>query len=246
VRLSRVFSCVLFLAPISWASTIITSYPNGNGSAFALGDTSSAANGQRLAAGFTMGAQSFDLDSVTIGLAFVGIATFPGSILDASIYADGGGSPADPAGSALVLFQPPSGTLQGATLPNGFNDYTLLSESSFTLQAATRYWLVVIAADNGNLGWQETSSGPTGAFATDLGTRTGPGEGLPSIVTNASLLYQVDGTPISAGQVPEPGTVGLLSLGCFGLLLCRRFRVILQLPVEPRTGETPGALNRRG
>jgi hypothetical protein len=245
VRLSRVLSCVLVLAPISWASTIITSYPNGNGFAFFLGDTSSPASGQRLAAGFTMGAQSFDLDSVTIGLAFTGIATFPGSILDAAIYADGGGSPADPAGSALVLFQPPSGLLQGTTSPNGFNDYTLLPESSFTLQASTRYWLVVIAADDGNLGWQETSSGPTGAFATDLGTRTGPGGGLPSNVNAASLLYQVNGTPVSTG-VPEPGTVGLLSLGCSGLLLWRRFRVILQLPVEPRRGETPGALDRRG
>jgi hypothetical protein len=216
MRILITAGCLLAATAVGWSGTLITSYPNGDGGAFSI----AGQFGQSVAAGFTMGGgPDFSLDSATLRLSFVGIASFPGNVLQVSLYGDSGGNPSGP---ALVAFTPPAGTLS-APGANGFTDYTLLPASSFTLQAGTTYWLVVTSDTGGNLGAASASTAATGSAATDAGFRTGPGS-PPSTVSSSHLLYEIDGTAITAptGDAPEPLTAGLAGVGILAIAWLKR------------------------
>jgi hypothetical protein len=184
----------LLLAQSSYATVIISGYPNNSGGLRSL-DHSSAGGA------FTMGPASFQLDTVTFQIDF--IAGAPGSALQVGLYGDGGSG--NPTGAPLVTFTPPGGTFVG------INDFTLAPASPFTLQALTTYWLVLFTQATQN-GAALSSVAPAGAFATSAGYSTGSGTTVPnSSDPRDFLLYEVDGTEIVTGPTgtPEPATLAL-------------------------------------
>lgn len=178
----------LLLAQSSYATVIISSYPNNSGGLRNLDHASTGG-------AFTMGPASFQLDTVTFQIDF--IASAPGSALQVGLYGDGGSG--NPTGAPLVTFTPPSGTFVG------INDSTLLPASPFTLQALTAYWLVLYTEVT-QVGATLSSVAPAGAFATSVGYSTGSGTTVPNSSDPRNfLLYEVDGTQIVSGPTAAPG-----------------------------------------
>src|SRR5436305_4838541 len=81
----------LALAPSASAAVLISAYPQTSNGAFALNGTPTF----NVAAGFTVGATAFDLNSARVQLSAVGIAQFPTSVISADLY---GGTAAAPSG----------------------------------------------------------------------------------------------------------------------------------------------------
>jgi hypothetical protein len=167
------------------------------------------------AVGFTMGANSLDLDSVTLRLKEQ--AGFE-STLRVQLY----GGTTNPTGPVLASFNIPS-------IPTVATDVSFTPTSQVVLQASTSYWLYVTGSSNTLDGiiWYASDPGNVLAgVATSLGNRfttTGaaPAALLPSSVTNSfQILGQAEAGPLPG--VPEPpawipaATAVLAGLACAG------------------------------
>ncbi|MEP7365047.1 MAG: choice-of-anchor R domain-containing protein [Acidobacteriota bacterium] len=202
--------------------------------AIIIGNLGDAANGTsalnsnvdaELAAGFTMGATSMTITQAQASMLTVGISSFSESVVSANLYSDSAGDP-----SALLLsfsVSAPGGIIQN-------NVITLTPASSFILAAGTTYWLVLgtdaSLGQSGNLAWKSSANPAAGAFATSFGYKRSGGSPPTTNLNNGNFIYQIDGDAVTTGDpdggsgVPEPGTLGLFSLGSVGLLLLRRRR----------------------
>jgi hypothetical protein len=154
------------------------------------------------AAGFTMGAQAYFLDSVSLSL---NMGLGEGNPL-VSIWS---GSAAAPTTQLFVLNNPAS--LAGG----GTGHFEFTAGSSFTLEANTTYWLHVASdpIDGADFNWLSTDSlnPPSGPAASFNGYNF---NGAPSSFYN---LFQLNGT-----AVPAPS--GVAALGLMGLAAARRRR----------------------
>jgi len=207
----RLFAALLgsWLVALPVSASIISSYPTASFGASSLNGTPII----DLAAGFTMGSTAQNLGSATIRLSAVGIASFPTSVVQASLYGDAGSNPVNP---VLVTFTPAAGTITQASL-----DVVLTPTSPFTLDASTTYWLVVQAAASveKDLGWDGAVSPATGSLASYVGARQSAGFVPPTDVTGGNLIFAIDST-----VVPEPGPGLLVMTGVLGLAAIRRRR----------------------
>ncbi len=152
------------------------------------------------AVGWTMPADDYFLDDVTLALEFTGGG---GEVAEVSIWSGVSG----PETLLTVLDSP----LQG-----GLGDFTFTPASSLTMLAGETYWARVtnIAAVPGSdfFVWLDKSPQilPTG-LATHVGYLF---NGSPSGVSN---LFEATGT-----LVPEPGSLALLAFGAAALVKRRR------------------------
>ena len=122
------------------------------------------------------------------------------------------------------------------TAPSSSSDaqanFTFLPSGSLTLQANTKYWLLVDRGA-GEFRWTGSSSAvtPSGTAATFDYFRFSNTIGSPSY-QNSSLInaFRINGTQVTA--VPEPGTLLPAALLVMGALLRRR---------RPRSHRSSGA-----
>jgi len=170
------------------------------------GVTGSACCGVRLAASFQVGEQSFQFDSVEVGLL--------NTLLRPSTLSFGlTENLADDLTNDLNGFSTSSGFLQtiALTIPEGARGmFTFLASEPLVLNANTTYWLVGYTADpSGSFGWLQNTTGQTGSFAS----KTGIGPWSPDL-TDLTPAFQINGTPAA---IPEPSTLLLLGSGLAGL-----------------------------
>jgi hypothetical protein len=180
------------------------------------------------AVGFTMGADAYELDSVTLRLLE---QTGSQSTLSIHLY---GGTAANPSGPALVDFDAP-------TIPMIVGNVTFTPTESFVLQANQTYWLDLTGTSNHLNGITWYASAPSlvpigvatnaGARFTDQGAP--PTQLMPSSVVNS---FQISGTFQPAG-VPEPpalisaATALLAGLGYAARIWWRRRRLRARAPI---------------
>jgi hypothetical protein len=150
------------------------------------------------AVGFTMGADAYELDSVTVRLLEQAGSQ---STLSIHLY---GGTPTDPSGPALVDFDAPA-------IPMIVGNVTFTPTSSFVLQARTTYWLDLTGTSNvlGGIAWYASNPGilPTGVATSDGARFTNQGSALTELASSTVLnSYQINGTVVPVG-VPEPPAV---------------------------------------
>src|SRR3954469_16674949 len=197
----------LCLAPAASAAVLISAYPQTSTGAFALNGTPPL----NVAAGFTVGAAPFDLNSARVQLSAVGIAQFPTSVVTADLY---GGTASTPSGSPLVGFSIPAGTVSGQA-----TDLTLTPIAPFALQAANSYWIVLRASPTveGNLSVNVVPNPATGAFATYAGATQDGNLPPQSRHEGSNILFEIN------GQVPEPGAAWALAIAP-ALIASRRGR----------------------
>jgi hypothetical protein len=154
------------------------------------------------AAGFTMGAQAYFLDSVSLSL---NMGLGEGNPL-VSIWS---GSTTAPTTQLFVLDNPAS--LAGG----GTGNFEFTAGSSFTLEANTTYWVHVASdpIDGADFNWLSTDAAnpPSGPAASFNGYNF---NGSSSSFYN---LFQVNGT-----VVPAPS--GIAVLGLMGIAAARRRR----------------------
>ncbi len=181
------------------AALIIGNLPGNDGGVYTLG------NGTGFSIGFTMGATSYSLDSVTMRLQG---STAP-AVAKLELRSSLGGQPAT---SALVDM----GTQVASQ--TGPADYTFTQGAGFTLAAGTQYWLTLTT----------TEVAPNGLFmfADTTGVLTGPGAIFDDLFTGppndqstrfplnfGTPEFQINGNTGTAA-VPEPSTCAiLLALG---------------------------------
>jgi hypothetical protein len=155
--------------------------------------------------GFTMGASSFQLDSVDLRLCFGNVVggCFPaanGSVGTpvVRLFDDVNGNPS----TALFTFTNPVFGL-------GTADFTFLPSIPFTLTAMTTYWLVLHSADGGDFSWKtnDPQTIPAGAFASHVGQKAGgDAPNPPNSPSDFLNIYTVRGTLF----VSEPPVIFLL------------------------------------
>jgi hypothetical protein len=206
MRLSNTLIYAMFIAAPSWATTIIGNLGSADAGEYFVCCRVS------LGVGFTMNSGP----DFTLDMAKATVIIANGAVFSAELYGTSGGNPVGP---ALVDFTSP-GFVGGP----GIQTIDLVPTSAFTLQASTTYWLVL----TGGYEWRDTNGVPTGLFATDAGTREDSNLPPQNVVGPEHPLFEISGTAIGpAAGVPEPGTVGLVSLTLLGLLWARRRRITL-------------------
>lgn len=163
------------------------------------------------AAGFTMGADDYDLLEISLNISQLDGVSLA-AVLDVGLYSN---SVNDNPETLLVRFEPKTTTGQ----PGLFRQITLVPDSSpfrsFRLRAFTSYWLVVRAHGNGTY-WSYPvgpHTDPEGV-ATWLGGRTNQGQGgLPTFsVAEWWPRFDIQGAPANARawylQNPANGQIG--------------------------------------
>jgi hypothetical protein len=170
--------------------------PQSSSTVFGTGSTSIFK-----AAGFTMGAGAYFLDSVTLTLDMQGGLGNP----VVSIW-DGGSAPA----AQLLALSAPGNLSAG-----GIGDFVFSAAPGFVLQANTTYWVHVASdpLDGAAFNWLSTTTGnpPAGPGASFVGYNFNGG---PSSFYN---IFQVNGTPV-------PAPAGVAAFGLLGLACGRRRR----------------------
>jgi hypothetical protein len=197
------FVAALLISASAWSAVIISndSVDDGAQTIFPGGGGIDGIKGM----GFTMGASSFQLDSVDLRLCFGNVVggCFPlanGSVGTPvlRLFDDVDGDPS----TALFTFTNPVFGL-------GTTDYTFLPSIPFTLTALTTYWLVLHSADGDDFSWKtnDPQTIPAGAFASHFGQKVGgDAPSPPTGVSDFLNIYTVRGTQF----VPEPPVVFLL------------------------------------
>lgn len=186
------------------AIVIIGNYPQTN-------DGTQAADVDTLrvkALGFTMGAQNYFLQSVTVRLEFLATWTDNAPIL--TLRAAGASSTTT--GGVLETLNAPGGYVTGA-----INNYTFTSSSNFELQANTLYYIHLAGtpgSSGSGLNWKASSPGitPNGPGATHTASLFSTNGGTS--YTNSTILNTYE---INANPVPEPATLAVLGLGVLAL-----------------------------
>lgn len=195
----------LMVCTSAMAVPIISNLPGNDGSA----STIAASTGNfAKAAGFTMGASNFSLDSVTLRLR----VNDPAATLTVQLFSDAGGAPV---GLALVDFTNP-------VLPAGMSSFVFVPTAAFLLDAGTTYWVAAtgLSPTSDGIEWLASAPGvaPTG-LATSAGyTFSSAGVYPPTNGSSIFNSYQVDGTAV----VAEPTTLVLSALGLAALGFRRR------------------------
>jgi hypothetical protein len=202
IKLTSIVStlALLLVSSSAFATLIIGNFPPSNDDS---ASTIAASTGSlSKAAGFTMGANNFELDSATLRLRVNDV----NATMSLGLYGDGG---AGAVGPELLSFSIP-------TLVAGIADITFTSAAAFVLQANTTYWLTASGASptaNG-IQWLASNPGitPTGPAATNAGYAFNSTGGLPPTSASSILnTYRIDGT-----AVPVPTTLALFGLGLVG------------------------------
>ena len=161
-----------------------------------------------LANSFTTGADGGTLKGVQALLVNLG-PDVVGNI-QVNLLASNGAAP----GSTLLSL----GSLSSADIASsGFQAYRFAPTSAFNLAANTTYWLEILAADINAIQW---------AFASDLAFTGVAGESSYSaafgVSPNASAALDGFGPYQMAVEVPEPGSLALVSLGLIAVVFMRR------------------------
>jgi hypothetical protein len=213
-----VIGLVLTFSTVPWARagsvTVIGNYPETNDGN--LSAVASLVGNYAKAVGFKMGAEAFDLSSVTLRL-----AEQPGSTSSLSVTLFGG-TAAGPSGPQLVGFDTPS-------IPTLASNVTFTPTGSLKLASGATYWLEVSGQSDtlNGIKWYASSTGknPTGLatsigalFTTDLGVA---GSLMPSSVSNT---FEVTGSMEIITIVPEPRALlqGAVSMLAGLLVVCWR------------------------
>jgi hypothetical protein len=217
MKLFRIFAIVA-LAMISGASAqagVVLSNMGASGLINTGGSTNTdlgiGTGLERLAGGFTTGADAFTLDWVSA----VVFATNTGTInMTASIYTStNAGSP---------TLRPDVLLATSSVTPVGIKDAYKFNFTGVTLLASTTYWIVPADA----LSWYLQEDGETpadlatsGAGFVHVGFRKTT-DGTTWVNKATVYTYAVAGTAGSPSAVPEPALTSLLCLG--GVALIRR------------------------
>lgn len=132
------------------------------------------------------------------------------SDLQVSLLSSTSGAP----GSVLATF----GSLSSAGISSaGFDAYRFSLASGYNLAANTTYWIEIAAADPNAVQWSYTS---------DLSGLGVAGESSYSaafgISSNSTAALNGFGPYQMAVELPEPGSLALISLGMAGLVFIRR------------------------
>lgn len=215
--LSRTFTllaAVLAGSTCAWGTTIISN-PSVNDGVQTIFPGFGGIDGIK-GMGFTMGAVSFNLDSVDLRLCFSDEADgcFNGSAGTVGtpvvrLFSDVGGIPS----AELLTFVNPMFAL-------GTADYTFLPSGPFTLSAGTSYWIVLHSGDGGEFSWKanDPQTIPAGAFASHLGELVGgDAPDPPDSSSEFFNIYAVNGT-----AVPEPSGALLVIVGLTASIVFRR------------------------
>lgn len=189
------------------AAVIIGNLPSNDGAAVIDLDVL-----KTKAMGFTMGSQSYTLDSVSLRLRLI---DYTGTASVQLWSNDGGNNPGVPLA-----------TLNNPVLPaNGTGTYLFTPSSPFALSAGNTYWLVVstnsAASDPSELDWLASNpdTNPIGAAASHFGVRYDADGPPPTGSSSLRNSYQIDGT-----LVPEPASAALAAAGLLLLTSFRRLR----------------------
>lgn len=110
------------------------------------------------------------------------------------------------------------GSLSSADIASsGFQSYSFAATSAYDLSANTTYWVQILAADLNAIQW---------SFTSDLSGAGVAGESSYSaafgVSPNASAALDGFGPYQMAVEVPEPGSLALVSLGLIAVVWVRR------------------------
>ncbi len=184
-------------AQVAGADEVIGNFSAGVGVGTAFGSLSTT---QYKAFGFTMGAESYALDSVTLTMNFPN----PDPIIEVSIWSGA----TLPASRLTTLDNPPD--------LFGTGDFVFTASEPFVLQAGEVYWVYVSPVTPGagpSYTWEGSAptTVPTGPAATAIGYIF---NGAPSTFRNR---LQVDGTPDGAcyADCDESGGLDFFDFLCF-------------------------------
>lgn len=189
----------------------LSSFTNDNGTASAVVGT-----GSGKAIGFTMGADSYTIDSVLLRLRDVG-NNLSTDLPLITIWTSNGTSPVAQVGD--ILTNPVSFTPASAV------NYTFTTAATITLEANQSYFLVVRGNNSAtNFNWLNGSPtvAPTGIASSAIG-RFGTAQPVPNWTSSSSNFnwFQINGTVVSA--IPEPSSFALFAGAAgLGLVATRR------------------------
>ena len=168
-----------------------------------------------------MGSQAYTVDSVILTLSFYNTAT---DVARVGFFLEGANNLTPGAQVGSFLTAPSSSSDAQA-------NFTFLPSGSLTLQANTKYWLLVDRGA-GEFRWTGSSSDvtPSGTAATFGYFRVSSTNGSQYATSSLINAFRINGTQVTA--VPEPGTLLPAALLVMGALLRRR---------RPRSHRSSGA-----
>ena len=216
LRASGLALTLILTASAAQAANIISNLPTATSAIGSDIDTT-----DEKAAVFTMGSQAYTVDSVILTLSSYNTAT---DVARVGFFLEGANDLTPGAQVGSILTAPSSNN-------DGQNNFTFLPSGSLTLQANTKYWLLVDRGA-GDFTWKGSSSNltPSGTAATFNYFRVSYTNGSQYENSGLKNAFRINGTPVTA--VPEPGTFLPAAALVMGALLRRR---------RPRSHRSSGA-----